>query len=91
MSEYRIVCIVMDKDENRIEKVGLIEPGENKSYSKRVVARKRVNELIKEGHRVFYVLEGQKTNVHSFDDEFIRTDRDDIPHNNLGGLRKCRI
>ena len=88
--EYQIVCIGLSENGNRIERVGLITEGGNPDQAKEIVPRAQVNQLIAGGHKVFFVLEGKRADVSEFGDEFIRTDKDSISHNNLRNLRSCR-
>jgi len=90
MTDYRIVCKNLSDDESRILRVGLIKPGGNPKKADFSATPKKVNDMIGNGDRCFFTIEGGKeTEVEQFGDDFIRTKADGTVKNNLRHLRNC--
>lgn len=91
MITYEIVCKKLTSDEKRIERVGLIKPGELSSTATSSATPAQINELIGKGYKYFFTNDaGMKVEVDRFEDDFIRTKPDGILRGNLRHLRNCR-
>jgi hypothetical protein len=92
MADYQIVCKILSKDGQRIERVGLIQRGASPDRASTMLTTEEVNNLIHAGNTCFFVSEkGDTVEVSRFVQGSIRTIRDGIKHNNLRELRDCRL
>ena len=91
MTDYRIVCKNLSSDESHIVRVGLIKPNGDPDKADFSKTPKQVNQMIENGDRCFFTLEGGKeAEVTQFGDDFITTKADGTIKNNLRNLRTCR-
>ena len=89
MTTYRIVCKVLNTDENHIEKVGLTDDQSNDKANSSATP-KAINNMITKGDKCFVTNEaGKEVEVDQFGDDFIRTKPDGVIKNNLRHLRDC--
>ncbi|MEM3008181.1 MAG: DUF3892 domain-containing protein [Candidatus Nitrosotenuis sp.] len=92
ITTYQIVCKRLTTNGERIDHVGLVEEGKPTSHAQYKKTPKELNQLIRSGHRCFFVNEkGNRVGVTELGDNFIKTEPDGIKHNNLRELRDCNF
>ena len=91
MTTYRIVCKVLSRNGDHIEKVGLTDD-QSSDKATSSATPKAINNIIAQGDRCFVTNEaGKETEVEQFGDDFIRTKADGTIRNNLRHLRDCNF
>jgi len=92
MTDYQIVCIELTSDNNRINRVGLVERGQSTSRATSSATPQQLNDLLSNSNRCFVTDEaGKEAQIHALGDNYIRSDPDAILDNNLRHLRRCNF